>query len=82
MFDKDSLNKLTDAIPEDVKEKLKESAMEKLGLSNSGTGKSSEETATPSGQMVDQAQTDTTSDVQMNNSDQSESTDEDKSDAA
>jgi hypothetical protein len=82
MFDMNSLKKLTDAVPEDMKEELKNSAMEKLGLSNSGSGKSSEEAATPSVQAVDQAQSDATSDVQANDSEQSEATDEDKADAA
>lgn len=74
MVDMNSLNKLTDEIPEDMKEKLKKAAMEKLGLSNP-------EAATPCAQ-EDQAQPNSTSDVQVNNSEQSESTDEDKSDAA
>jgi hypothetical protein len=80
MFDMNSLNKLTDEIPEDMKEKLKEKAMEKLGLSNSDSGKSPEEAVAPSAQEVDQAQP--ASDVQVNDSEQSESMDEDKPDAA
>ena len=43
MFDMNSLKKITDEVPEDMKEKLKDSTMEKLGLSKSGSGKSSEE---------------------------------------
>jgi hypothetical protein len=82
MVDMNSLRKLSDDIPEDMKEKLKKSAMEKLGLSNSDGGKSPEETAPTSAQEVDQAQPDGASDVQVNDSEQSGSTDEDKSDAA
>ncbi len=82
MFDMNSLKKLADEVPEDMKEKLKNSAMEKLGLSNSESGKRSEEAAAPSGQAVDQAQADVPSDVQANDSGQPESTDEDKADAA
>lgn len=79
MVDMNSLNKLSDEIPEDMKEKLKEKAMEKLGLSNSDMGKSPV-AAAPAAQEVDQAQP--ASDVQVNDSEQSESMDEDKSDAA
>lgn len=82
MVDINSIKRLADDIPEDMKEKLKKSAMEKLGLSNSDSGKSPEEIAPPSAQEVDQAQPDGTSDVQVNDSEQSGSTDEDKSDAA
>lgn len=80
MFDMNSLNKLTDEVPEDMKEELKKKAMEKLGLSNSDSGKSPEEAAAPSGQ--DQTQPVGTPNEQVTNSEQSESTDEDKPDAA
>ena len=43
MVDINSIKRLADDIPEDMKEKLKKSAMEKLGLSNSDSGKSPEE---------------------------------------
>ncbi len=84
MFDMNSLKKFTDEVPEDMKEKLKDSAMEKLGLSNPDSRKSSEEATAASGQEVDQvqSQSDVPSDVQANDSDQPESTDEDKADAA
>jgi len=84
MFDMNSLKKLTDEVPEDMKEKLKDSAMEKLGLSNPDNRKSSEEATAPSGQVVDQGQdqADAQLDVQANDSEQPESTDEDKADAA
>lgn len=75
MVDMNSLNKLGDEIPEGMKEELKKKAMEKLGLSNPDSGKSPEQAATPSEQVVDQAQP-------VNDSQQPESTDEDKSDAA
>lgn len=84
MFDMNSLKKFTDEVPEDMKEKLKDSAMEKLGLSNPDSRKSSEEATAASGQEVDQvqSQSDVPSDMQANDSDQPESTDEDKADAA
>lgn len=82
MVDMNSLNKLGDEIPEEMKEELKKKAMEKLGLSNSDSGKSPEEAAAPSAQEVEQSQPVGTSNVQETDSEQSESTDEDKSDAA
>jgi hypothetical protein len=81
-MDMNSLKKFSDEIPEDMKEKLKKEAMEKLGLSNSESGKSAEEASAPSEQEVHQTQPDGTSEVPVNDSEQSESTDEDKSDAA
>lgn len=82
MVDMNSLKKFSDEVPEDMKEKLKNEAMEKLGLSNSDSGKSPEEAAAPSAQEGQQTQPDNTSAAPVNDSEQAESTDEDKSDAA
>jgi hypothetical protein len=82
MFDMNSLKKLTDEVPEDIKEKLKDSAMEKLGFSSSDSGKSSEEASVPSAQVDQAQQADAPPDVQGNDSGQPESIGEDKADAA
>ncbi len=81
MFDMNSMKKLTDEVPDEMKEELKNRAMEKLGLSNSESGKSSA-AAAPSEQAVDQAQSDNTPDTQVSAADQTESTDEDTTKAA
>ena len=89
MFDMNSMKKLTDEVPDEMKEELKKRAMEKLGLSNSEGGNHSEEAAAPSAQVVDQA--DGSTDTQVNAADQTQSTDaadqtqstdDDKADAA
>lgn len=64
MFDLNSLSKLADEIPEDVKEKLKDAAMEKLGLSKSESSASPEASAAPAAD--DQPQSDDSSDAQGN----------------
>ena len=79
-MDMNSLKKLSDEIPDDMKETLKKEAMEKLGLSNSESGKSAEQSSAPS-EEVQQTQSDGTSEVPVNDSEQAESTDEDKSNA-
>jgi hypothetical protein len=92
MFDMNSLNKLADEIPEATKEKLKESALEKLGLSNTEGAKSPETgAATPVEQANEQAQpqsaseettpeatAEATTEMQANEPELPESTDEDK----
>ena len=66
MFDLNSLSKLADEIPEDMKEKLKDAALEKLGLSNSESSASPEATAAPAADAGDQPQSDDSSDAQGN----------------
>jgi hypothetical protein len=66
MFDLNSLSKLTDEIPEDLKEKLKDAALEKLGLSKSESNASPEASAAPAADADDQPQSDDSSDAQGN----------------
>lgn len=83
MFDKNSLNKLTEAIPEEMKDKLKKGALDKLGFSSSESAKTEDAATTPSEKVTAQAPSDDTSDVQVdaNQPEPVESTGED-SDAA
>jgi hypothetical protein len=82
MFKTNLLNKLSDAIPADLKEKvtegvkqqfsgqtadIKNSAMAKLGLATPVSGPTSEAAATPSGEVA-QDQADETSDPKVNES--------------
>jgi hypothetical protein len=76
MADMDSLNRRSDDIPEE------NSAMKEEELSNADSGESSEEAAAASAQVVDEAQPEGASEVQVNDSQPSESTGEDETEAA
>lgn len=54
MVETNSLEKLSEEIPEEMKEKVKSEAMEKLGLPNAEGGKSPEEPAASSEQEAHQ----------------------------
>lgn len=77
MFDINALSKLTDAIPEDVKEKVTEAM--KQQLTNRFSGQASGTAATPS---VDAGQPNETAAMKVDESEESELDEENKADPA